>query len=79
MQMPVHRVCYLSPGPLYKYADQKGVDNLRFNFQPAAITYPKSPEDVSKIVKIGASSGLKVVARSGGVSNKKHVPVKILH
>ena len=70
MQMPVHHVCYLSPDPLDKHADQRGAVNLRFNFQPAAITYPKSPEDVSRIVKIGASSGLKVVARSGGVSNK---------
>jgi FAD/FMN-containing dehydrogenase len=68
--MPAHPVRYLSPDhPLDEPADQRRVDNLRFTFHPAAVTYPKSPGDVSTIVKIGASLGLKVVARSGGVSN----------
>ncbi|KAF8224091.1 glucooligosaccharide oxidase [Tricholoma matsutake] len=42
--------------------------NLRFTFQPAAVTFPKTPKDVSKIVKIGTSLGLQIVARSGGHS-----------
>jgi FAD/FMN-containing dehydrogenase len=36
--------------------------------QPAAITYPKTPQEVSNIVKMGAAQGMRVVARSGGVS-----------
>ncbi|KAF8221443.1 glucooligosaccharide oxidase [Tricholoma matsutake] len=42
--------------------------NLRFSFQPVAVTYPRTPEDISTIIKIGASSGLEIVARSGGHS-----------
>ncbi|KAF8229617.1 glucooligosaccharide oxidase [Tricholoma matsutake] len=42
--------------------------NLRFSFQPAAVTFPKTPEDISNIIKIGASSGLQIVARGGGHS-----------
>jgi FAD/FMN-containing dehydrogenase len=36
--------------------------------QRATVTYPKSVNDVSEIVKIGAANGVNVVARSGGVS-----------
>ncbi|KIY70559.1 Glucooligosaccharide oxidase [Cylindrobasidium torrendii FP15055 ss-10] len=43
-------------------------DNLRFAFQPAAIAYPISTDQVSSAVSIAASQGLPVVARSGGHS-----------
>ena len=42
--------------------------NLRFSFQPAAVTYPQTPQQVSKIIKLGATYNLKIAARSGGVS-----------
>jgi FAD/FMN-containing dehydrogenase len=42
--------------------------NLRFSFQPATITYPQTIQDVSTIIKLGATYNLKVAARSGGVS-----------
>ncbi|KAG7098041.1 hypothetical protein E1B28_000017 [Marasmius oreades] len=42
--------------------------NLRFSFAPFAVTYPKSAEDVSTIVKLGVINNLQVVARSGGHS-----------
>ncbi|RDB16274.1 putative FAD-linked oxidoreductase YgaK [Hypsizygus marmoreus] len=42
--------------------------NLRFTFQPAAIAFPKTAQEVSEIVKIGAAQKLRVVARSGGHS-----------
>ncbi|KAI3599207.1 glucooligosaccharide oxidase [Moniliophthora roreri] len=43
--------------------------NTRFNqIQPAAIGFPKSAEDVSKLVTIGSKNNLPVSARSGGHS-----------
>lgn len=42
--------------------------NLRFTFKPAAVTFPKSPQEVAEIVKIGVAQRLTVVARSGGHS-----------
>lgn len=48
----------------------KNLDNQRFSFKPAAVVYPKSPQDVSEVIKIGASHHLRVVARSGGVSHR---------
>ncbi|KAG5641033.1 hypothetical protein DXG03_006314, partial [Asterophora parasitica] len=42
--------------------------NLRFTFKPAAITYPKTANQISEIVKLGAVQNLPVVARSGGHS-----------
>lgn len=43
--------------------------NLRFTFKPAAVAFPKTPQEVSTIVKIGNALKLRVVARSGGVSD----------
>ncbi|KAK1222327.1 hypothetical protein PQX77_014830 [Marasmius sp. AFHP31] len=43
-----------------------GAYNRRFTFTPSAIAYPKSAEDVSKVVTMGGGNGMKVVARSGG-------------
>lgn len=51
-----------------RYGNASTPFNLRFTFQPAAVTFPKTPKDVSKIVKIGTSLGLQIVARSGGHS-----------
>ncbi|KAG6895643.1 hypothetical protein C0992_000242 [Termitomyces sp. T32_za158] len=42
--------------------------NLRFDFHPAAITFPKNAQEISEIVQIGASEKLNVAARSGGHS-----------
>ncbi|KAF8055350.1 glucooligosaccharide oxidase [Lyophyllum atratum] len=50
------------------YASASTAFNLRFTFSPAAVTFPKSAEQVSQIVKIGDAQGLTVVARSGGHS-----------
>ena len=50
--------------------------NLRFSFQPAAVTYPKTPQDVSEIIQLGAAYNLQVAARSGGV-RFKHMQVTV--
>lgn len=42
--------------------------NLRFSFQPAAIAYPTSPQEVSELIKLGVANKLQVVPRGGGVS-----------
>ncbi|KAL0564738.1 hypothetical protein V5O48_017299 [Marasmius crinis-equi] len=42
--------------------------NTRFTFQPAAVSYPKSANDVSQIVKIATANKLPVTTRSGGHS-----------
>ncbi|CUA68677.1 putative FAD-linked oxidoreductase YvdP [Rhizoctonia solani] len=42
--------------------------NRRLLYQPAAIVYPNTAQDVQKYVKCAASSGVAVVARSGGHS-----------
>ncbi|KAF9062894.1 glucooligosaccharide oxidase [Rhodocollybia butyracea] len=42
--------------------------NLRFTFEPAAVVYPTSPEDVSSIITAGLDNNLQVVARGGGHS-----------
>ncbi|KAK0471122.1 hypothetical protein IW261DRAFT_1553593 [Armillaria novae-zelandiae] len=41
-------------------------DNLRFNFSPAAVTYPSTTEQVVAVVALGSSENLQIVARSGG-------------
>ncbi|KAK1225789.1 hypothetical protein PQX77_011255 [Marasmius sp. AFHP31] len=50
------------------YATASSANNRRFNVSPAAIAYPNSADDVSKVVAIGAANGVSVVARSGGHS-----------
>ena len=42
-------------------------DNLRFNFQPAVIAFPKTAQNVSTIMQIAQEFNYSVVARSGGV------------
>ncbi|KAF9263809.1 FAD-binding domain-containing protein [Marasmius fiardii PR-910] len=42
--------------------------NTRFTFTPAAIAYPQTAQDVSKVVKVAVANGLSVSARSGGHS-----------
>ena len=44
--------------------------NLRLIYQPAALVYPNTAEDVSKAVKCGVANDVKVTARSGGHSCK---------
>ncbi len=44
--------------------------NLRLTYQPAALVYPNTTEDVSKAVKCGVANDVKVTARSGGHSCK---------
>ncbi|KAJ3515603.1 hypothetical protein NMY22_g14414 [Coprinellus aureogranulatus] len=41
--------------------------NLRYSYQPAAVTYVNSAQQVSQVVKIGHDLGYNVVARAGGV------------
>ncbi|TFK37512.1 glucooligosaccharide oxidase [Crucibulum laeve] len=55
------------PGaPLYQNVSQ--AYNLRFEFKPAVVAYPSSPQQVSDIVNTGAKYQYRVVARSGGHS-----------
>ncbi|KAF9447904.1 Glucooligosaccharide oxidase [Macrolepiota fuliginosa MF-IS2] len=42
--------------------------NRRFTFQPAAVTFPKKPEEISNIIQIATKYQKHVVARSGGHS-----------
>ena len=42
-------------------------DNLRFTFEPAAIAFPNTAQDVSTILQIAQACNYSVVARSGGV------------
>ena len=44
--------------------------NLRLIYQPVALVYPNTTEDVSKAVRCGAANDVKVTARSGGHSCK---------
>ena len=41
--------------------------NLRFSFNPAAITFPNTAQDVSTILQIAQEFNYSVAARSGGV------------
>ncbi|KAH9917719.1 uncharacterized protein B0H18DRAFT_1123430 [Fomitopsis serialis] len=51
------------------YQNASRAFNLRLQLQPAAIAYPGSVEEVSDLVKAGASLGIPVSARSGGHSH----------
>jgi FAD/FMN-containing dehydrogenase len=42
--------------------------NLRYDTEPAAVTYPEKPEEVGSIVKCAAAAKVAVQARSGGHS-----------
>lgn len=42
--------------------------NLRFDFKPAAITFPNTPADVSQIVQVAGKYAHKVAPRGGGHS-----------
>ncbi|KAK7446364.1 hypothetical protein VKT23_014570 [Stygiomarasmius scandens] len=42
--------------------------NLRFEFSPAAVAFPSTPEDVSSIVQAGVANNMKIVPRGGGHS-----------
>ena len=42
--------------------------NLRLNFTPAAIVYPRTYEDISSVLPCASDSNVKIQARSGGHS-----------
>lgn len=50
------------------YGSARAAFNQRLSYQPAAIVYPSSPQDVQKYVNCAASSGIAIVGRSGGHS-----------
>ena len=52
---------------LYQLEDSKPY-NLDIPIVPAAVTYPKTPEQISEIVKYASAANLKIQARSGGHS-----------
>lgn len=41
--------------------------NRRYTFVPAAVVTPKTPQDVSAILKAASANGFQVAARGGGV------------
>ncbi|KAF8962024.1 glucooligosaccharide oxidase [Flammula alnicola] len=50
------------------YSNASAAFNLRFTFKPAAIAYPRTTQDVSNLIKLGAKYNMHVAARSGGHS-----------
>ncbi|KAF9474996.1 glucooligosaccharide oxidase [Pholiota conissans] len=50
------------------YASASAAFNRRFTFQPAAVFFPKTAQDVSSAMKLGVKYGFQVVSRSGGHS-----------
>jgi FAD/FMN-containing dehydrogenase len=52
---------------LYQFEDAKPY-NLDIPIVPAAVTYPKTPEQIAEIVKYASTTNLKIQARSGGHS-----------
>ncbi|THU86324.1 glucooligosaccharide oxidase [Dendrothele bispora CBS 962.96] len=50
------------------YAKASEPFNLRFDYHPAAITFPSSPQEVSAVVKLGSDHNLNIVPRGGGHS-----------
>lgn len=49
------------------YEDASASYNLRFDYQPAAVVFPTTTEQVSQAVSIAAANNVKVTAKSGGV------------
>ncbi|KAH9840541.1 uncharacterized protein C8Q71DRAFT_412158 [Rhodofomes roseus] len=58
---------YFADHPGYENASR--AFNLRLQIKPAAIAYPSNANEVSDIVRAGASLGIPVSARSGGHSH----------
>lgn len=56
-----------SGDPLYKLRDAKPY-NLDIQVKPAAVTYPKTKEQVAGVVRAAVQNGCKVQARCGGHS-----------
>ncbi|KAF9050595.1 glucooligosaccharide oxidase [Panaeolus papilionaceus] len=50
------------------YTSASAAYNRRFTFKPAAVTFPRNTQDISKILKVAAQYGYSVSARSGGHS-----------
>ena len=53
--------------PFYQLKDAKPY-NLDYPIVPAAVTYPKTPEQIAEIIRYASQANLKVQARSGGHS-----------
>ncbi|PPQ74929.1 hypothetical protein CVT26_011340 [Gymnopilus dilepis] len=60
-----HHFQVLTPGSS-GYAAASASRNRRFSFEPAAVTFPKSAQDVSTILSLCTKYNHKAVARSGG-------------
>jgi hypothetical protein len=56
---------------LFQFHDAKPY-NIDIPITPAAVTYPKTAEQVAEIVRYASAAGLKVQARSGGHSYGNH-------
>lgn len=62
------RELYALPSkPFYAIRDVK-LYNHTYPVKPAAVTYPRTAEEVAAVIKCAADAGLKVQARSGGHS-----------
>jgi FAD/FMN-containing dehydrogenase len=62
-----HKLLALPSKRLYQFTDVKR-RNLGIPITPAAITYPKTAEQVAAVVKCAVDFQLRVQARSGGHS-----------
>ena len=62
-----HRLVAFPNKLLFKFEDAKPY-NLDRPITPAAVTYPKTPEQVADIVRYASTANLKVQVRSGGHS-----------
>jgi len=73
-------VAFPSLNPLYQILDVKAY-NLDIPVTPAAVTRPKTPEQIAEIIKCAVDSDAKVQARSGGHSYANHgrYPYAIFH
>lgn len=62
----------IGPGAVFPgdatYDQVTGAYNKRLTIRPAAVTFPSTPQQVAKIVKVGGKYNHQVVARSGGHS-----------
>jgi FAD/FMN-containing dehydrogenase len=62
-----HRLVAFPEKLLFQFEDAKPY-NLDYPIKPAAVTYPKTPEQIADIVRYASAANIKVQARSGGHS-----------
>lgn len=70
---------YCTVSFVFNAHDIRNTVNLRFNFKPAAITYPRDPTEVSQILKLCHALNLKAVARGGGVSYLNILVISLIY